>query len=181
MAQRQDAIQLLTTDHREVEELFAKLEAGTGDRHDLVSSVVTELSKHDAVERGLLYPTLAEHVPGGQALAEQAIDEHQTVVVVLDRIDKSKDLSSSETSADLANLMSDVRRHVAEEEGEIFPKMRSAMSEDQLLELGDKISAEKGRAPTHPHPHAPASGTALRAAGMGAAAVDKVRDAASGS
>lgn len=175
----QDIIAVLTTDHREVEGIFAKLEIGEGDRHQLVSKMVEELSKHDAMEKELLYPVVESDVPGGQSMGQAAIAEHEHVVDVLHRIDKSKDLASPQAQADLSTLMREVRHHVQEEEGQIFPALRAAVNEEDLIEMGEKVELAKKAAPTHPHPHAPTSSVGVRAAGPVAATMDKVRDALS--
>jgi hemerythrin-like domain-containing protein len=42
--------------------------------------------------------------------------------------------------------MEDVEHHVKEEEGEMFPEIRSQFSNDQLNELGAQMKEEKSRA-----------------------------------
>jgi len=59
--------------------------------------------------------------------------------------------------AELTTLMREIRAHVKEEEGEIFPNMRTNFSEDELVELGMKVASIKQMAPTRPHPAAPDS------------------------
>lgn len=81
----------------------------------------------------------------------------------------------------LTELVSNVKEHVAEGEGQIFPKLRTVTTESELVELGEKLEDAKKGAPTHPHPHshshAPRSGTGAKVAGMAAGVVDRVRDA----
>jgi hypothetical protein len=76
----------------------------------------------------------------------------------------------------VAALIADVRHHVEEEEGEMFPKLRSALSAEQLHDIGQKLADGKAKAPTHPHPAAPASGPGAKVAGLAAGMVDRVRD-----
>jgi hypothetical protein len=68
---------------------------------------------------------------------------------------------------------------VQEEENELFPEMRAAVSEDQLRAMGAEIAAAKKMAPTHPHPNAPSTPPGNIVAGAAAAVMDKVRDAVS--
>jgi hypothetical protein len=65
---------------------------------------------------------------------------------------------------------------VAEEEGKVFPALRSNAKEDELMELGEKIAHAKTMAPTHPHPNAPSTPPGNIVAGPLAAVADKVRD-----
>lgn len=169
-----NAIDALMTDHREVEGLFSKAQAGSPGK-DVVEKIVRELSVHDAIERELLYPLVREKIPSeGEGLAEHSLDEHEAVARLLADIEKADD---SERRSLLTELMSDVKDHVAEEEGRIFPKLRTVMTESELKELGEKLEDAKRRAPTHPHPHAPRSGAGTKVAGMAAGIMDKVRDA----
>ena len=169
-----NAIDLLMTDHREVEGLFSKVQAGSTGQ-DVVEKIVRELSIHDAIERELLYPLVREKVPSeGERLAEHALDEHETAARLLADIEKADD---SERRSLLTELMSDVKEHVSEEESRIFPKLKTVVPESELVELGERMEDAKKRAPTHPHPHAPRSGVGAKVAGMAAGAMDRIRDA----
>jgi hypothetical protein len=111
----------------------------------------------------------------GESLAEHSLDEHEEVAALLSEIESSDDPEQRDRL--LQRLIADVGRHVQEEETEIFPQLRGAMSESELAELGSKLEAAKGRAPTHPHPHAPRSGIGTKVAGAAAAMADRARDA----
>ena len=52
-------------------------------------------------------------------------------------------------------LMESVRHHVKEEERDLFPKVRKAMSRSELEDLGARLTAAKRAAPTRPHPRSP--------------------------
>ncbi len=74
-------------------------------------------------------------------------------------------------------LMESVRHHVEEEEDELFPEVREALTRKQLAELGEAMEEAKKTVPTRPHPRAPDTPPGNLVAGAGAAVVDKVRDA----
>ncbi|MGK2948431.1 MAG: hemerythrin domain-containing protein, partial [Acidimicrobiales bacterium] len=62
-----DAITLLKTDHKAVEQLFKRFEKA-GDRafvekRELVDRIIEELSKHAAIEEQLFYPVVRATVP----------------------------------------------------------------------------------------------------------------------
>jgi len=174
---QRDAIQVLTDDHREVEGLFQKVEGGATGKKDVVAKIVRELSIHDAIEREYLYPAVKKYIPNqGEHLAEHSLDEHEKVARLLADIEDADDtIRQGEL---LRELIPDVKSHVKEEEGQIFPGLRSAMSASELAELGSKLEEAKAKAPTHPHPHAPRSGVGAKIAGAAAATMDKARDAA---
>lgn len=172
-----DAIQVLTADHRTVEALFQQVQAGSAGKDDVVEQIVRELSIHDAIERELLYPAVRQHISAdGDAMAEHSLDDHEEVAALLSDIERADD--AGQRDGLLRQLISDVQEHVQEEESEIFPQLQSAMSPAELADLGEKLESAKGRAPTHPHPHAPRSGIGAKVAGGAAAVADRLRDAA---
>ena len=80
----------------------------------------------------------------------------------------------------LRQLMEEIRQHVAEEEGELFPKLATHASREELEALGRKVQVMKKVAPTRPHPAAPDRPPLDKLAAPGAGLVDRVRDALSG-
>ena len=52
-------------------------------------------------------------------------------------------------------LIENVRHHVEEEEGQLFPAVRKSLDTAQLREIGGELVAAKHTAPTRPHPEAP--------------------------
>lgn len=175
-----DPISMLTNDHREVEKLFGRwegLSAGKEDeRREVAQEIVRHLATHAAIEEQLLYPTVRDRVPGGEALARESLEEHQQVERVLDELD-SADATDPGYAEKLGQLMRDVDEHVREEENEIFPKLRDAVPQDDLDSIGEAMEKARKVAPTRPHPAAPDSPPGNLVAGPVAGAVDRVRDA----
>jgi hypothetical protein len=62
----------------------------------------------------------------------------------------------------------------------LFPKLRQACSQQELMELGKKVQQTEKMAPTRPHPSSPSEGAALAALAPGVGLIDRVRDALSG-
>ena len=60
---------------------------------------------------------------------------------------------------------------------EMFTKMRKHMDRRRLLEMGELMAAAKKIAPTHPHPHAPATPPGNLVTGAAAGVMDRARDA----
>lgn len=175
-----DAIELLTNDHREVERLFAQLGDEGADQHHILGQIVRQLAMHDAVEKRVLYPEVEQYVPGGRVLAERALAEHDEADQLLASVD-GRDPSDPEVARQLDLLMAAVRRHVSEEESEIFPALMRASEPGQLVRLGTKLESAMAWAPTHPHPHAPVSGPLAGPLNAAASVVDMARDNFAGS
>jgi hemerythrin superfamily protein len=173
-----DAIDLVTSDHRTVEELFASLRAATDDagRLDVAHDLIRELSVHAVVEEQILYPG-ARRVLGDDALVDHAIEEHDRLKQVLADLDgTSPDDERFLAGFQLAEQL--VQAHVAEEEGTLLPHLREQLDAAELDKLGAAMAAAKKVSPTRPHPHAPSSPPGNVVVGPVVAMVDKVRDAA---
>jgi hemerythrin superfamily protein len=172
-----DAIELLSHDHRMVEQLFRDYAAAASDaqRRGVVEVLIRELSKHAAVEELLFYPFAREVQGAGPAEIDRHLDEHMAVKRLLLELDgcRAGDERQDELMRQLGPV---VTQHVREEEDELMPSLRAAVDEQALQELGEEICRGKQRAPTRPHPHAPDQPTALAAAAPVAAIYDRLRD-----
>jgi hemerythrin superfamily protein len=182
--QQRDVIEILTHDHREVEQMFAELEPlsrATGDaersrRRDLLDQVTIELVRHSVAEEAEVYPAVKEKV--SDAEAERAKQEHAEAEQTMKRLEGLRpDDPSFDT--ELATLMREIREHVAEEEGQMFPHMRQVFSQDELVDLGRRVESVKKMAPTRPHPSAPDEPPGDKLLGPVAGLFDRMRDAVS--
>jgi len=175
---RVDAIELLSTDHREVEQFFRQYEAASNDdgvAHHAAEQIIRELSVHAAVEEMILYPLIRKLDPAQSGLVDHSLEEHQEVKELLARID-GRPANDPETRQTMGKLKSAVEEHVSEEEGKLFPALRNQVKADELMQLGEKMAKAKAMAPTHPHPNAPNTPPGNIVAGPLAAIADKVRD-----
>lgn len=195
--EQQDVISILVQDHREVEELFVRLEElasargavptnRDGDDDDdkpeakvVAEQVVMELVRHAVAEEQYVYPAIREHLPGGNEFAEKEIAEHAEAEQTMKALEKL-DPDDAEFWTRIHALMAEIREHIAGEENEMFPALRAAVSEERLIELGEKVEKAKKMAPTRPHPAAPDRPPLNKILGPGTALVDRVRDALTG-
>ena len=175
-----DAIALLRQDHREVERLFKQFEKAGPRAHktrrNLVDKVIKELSVHAVIEEQVFYPAVREAVEETEDTVLESLEEHHIVKWTLSELD-GMDPEAERFVAKVTVLMESVRHHVEEEEDELFPKVREALSRKQLAELGEAMEKAKKAAPTRPHPRAPDTPPGNLVAGAGAAVLDKARDA----
>lgn len=177
-----NVIEELTTDHREVQSLFDRIQALPRDdqqRRDLADEMTIELVRHAVAEETYLYPAVREHVADGGALADKELEDHARVEELL------KDLEGSEPGEDafdttMARLVATVNEHIEDEEGRLLPLLQAACTPALLNELGEKVRQAKKTAPTRPHPAAPDKPPANKLLGPGAGLVDRARDMLSG-
>ena len=178
-----DVITFLTHQHNEVNALFTQLEKMEGSTSDeaqrLAEEVVISLVKHSVAEEIHLYPAVREHVPGGNEIADHELHEHDEAEQIMKRLESLKP-ADTEFWPTMRELISAIRHHVREEEDDLFPKLRQACSQQELMELGKKVQQTEKMAPTRPHPSAPSEGAALAALAPGVGLIDRLRDALSG-
>ncbi|MFI5683474.1 hemerythrin domain-containing protein [Streptomyces sp. NPDC051636] len=172
-----DALELLRHDHRRVEQLFRDYHTAANDRQrrGVVELLVRELSRHAALEEMFVYPLAKKVVDDGGREVDEHLGEHLAVkktLLALDRLDEGDE----RTDELVAQLRREVEEHVREEEDVLMPRLRAAVSQPELDDLGQLLTKAKQSAPTRPHPHAPDRPPALILAGPVAAAYDRLRD-----
>jgi hemerythrin-like domain-containing protein len=174
-----DAIALLKQDHREVEQLFKRFEKAGDNAHvakgQIVASIIEALSRHAAIEEMVFYPAVRRDVPKQDSAVLEALEEHHVVKWLLSELE-ALDPAAERFDAKATVLIENVRHHVKEEEGELFPKVRDRIERRRLVELGDELRAAKRRAPTHPHPRTPDEPPGNVLVGSAVAVMDKARD-----
>jgi hemerythrin superfamily protein len=177
-----DVIAELTSDHREVEELFANIEelpSGDSRRKQYADQATMELVRHAVAEEAYLYPAVREHVTGGGALADRELEDHAAAERTMKDLE-SREPGDPEFDMLITRLMTEIRTHVTDEETHLFPRLREACSAKMLNDLGDKVRQAKKSAPTRPHPSAPDKPPANKLLAPGVGLVDRMRDALSG-
>jgi hemerythrin superfamily protein len=134
-----DITKLIEVDHREVESLFAQFKQ---DRSKATARrICDELDAHATAEEKVFYPVVRDEVPDGSKLAEEGQHEHGEARQLIGRI---KNTDDGEHLAELVEeLEAAVSHHVSEEESEMLPKARDALSESRLDDLGSDFEAAK--------------------------------------
>jgi hemerythrin-like domain-containing protein len=183
-----DLLDVLARQHNQVRALQEQLEALPGHRKggapddlavrkSIVDLITVHLSQHETAEEAHLWPAVRTVLPDGDDWANQALEQEQEgkdTLTALGRLDPD----TGEFDDLVEQLVQQLRKHVAFEE-RVFLRLREAMPEQEREKLGKKVLRASKRAPTRPHPHAPKEpGVAVKAAAPGAAAADKLRDAA---
>ena len=142
-----DAITLLTTDHDEVRSLFEQFrtasEADDMSRmKELQKEIFSELETHTRIEEDIFYPAVRD--TDEEELTEtvdEGVQEHHIVKVLMREIE---DVSGDDTFiAKMKVLMENVEHHAEEEETDMFPDVRTRMSQERLDELGTEMAAAK--------------------------------------
>lgn len=181
-----DALTFLRQDHKSVLgmlEVLTDAPTGTGATSSGLSTMVTNLiiaeSQHEAIEEQFFWPAVREALEEGDALADKAIEQEQAGKELLQRLEDGDPGEPGYQEA-LQQFVKAGRDHIAYEQDVVWPLFEAAVTEKQLLSLGEKLETAKKIAPTRPHPETPPNPAVLKTMGVATAVLDHVRDAASG-
>lgn len=140
---KNDAIALLTADHKKVKDLFEQFE-GLSDRSKvnkkkIADQICMELTVHAQVEEEIFYPAVRKPIKDDD-LMDEAVVEHASakdLIAQISEMDPGDDLYDAKVKV----LSEQIDHHVEEEEGEMFPKVRK--SGVDLDALGQQMAARK--------------------------------------
>lgn len=139
-----DAISLLKTEHRKINNLFARYESAGNfsTKHLIAEQVFTELDLHAQLEENVFYPAYEAMTGknGTQLVADSRLaHEHvRELMIELQGID----LDEAEFEVKFHELMGIVREHVTEEENAMFPEAEQILV-DQLEDLRNQMAELK--------------------------------------
>jgi hemerythrin superfamily protein len=143
-----DALELIRSDHREVDALFA---VALGDntpaaqRRGAIPKILEALTVHAEMEEALFYPALRK--AGGKDERDSVLEANEEHGMVKDMIAKIESIRGRDETleAKLTVLKELVQHHVKEEEGTIFDEARKALGEERLQRLGEEMQRFKER------------------------------------
>jgi iron-sulfur cluster repair protein YtfE (RIC family) len=145
-----DAIQLLETDHRRLEDLLKRgqetTERAVRERSELLDTLSAELDVHELIEEKILYPALKAHPEATDIVLEGYQEHHVADLIVEELHGLAKD--DERWGAKFKVLQESLEHHIQEEEGEMFRTARAVLSRDELHELGARMAAMKAEAQT---------------------------------
>lgn len=175
--QKQNVIDLLLAQHREIKHLFAAVAQAQGDeKRDLFNDLVRLLAVHESAEEQVVHPTARGKIEGGESIVDARLAEESDAKQALaDLYDLGVD--HPDFDAQLQMLAEEVIRHATAEETEEFVALRAMLSPAELTRMAGVVEAAESVAPTRPHPMAGESATANLLLGPPLAVFDRVRDA----
>lgn len=147
-----NAIELLESQHREVEDLFEEIEE-TDDleaKADLFEQLADKLAIHATIEEHHFYPAVKEKRT--EDILLESLQEHLAVKRILADL-LENDVEDETFDAQLKVLKETVSHHVEEEEDDLFPKVRKVLNKDQLEAVGQAMSAEQAELEDRGSPH----------------------------
>lgn len=143
-----DPVEIIKSDHRAVEALFAEYEALTDDayeqKRDTVTRIIDLLEIHSEMEETLVYPRLLDAFPTeGDRRVEQAYAEHSVAKTLMEEL-RGLPPENPQFDAKVMVLKESIEHHVQEEEDLLLPKAQTSLSENALEEIGESMLAFRG-------------------------------------
>jgi hemerythrin superfamily protein len=144
MAAGQDAIALLTADHREVSDMFEQFDQlgdrATASKEKLKDKICKALIAHTTIEEEIFYPAVRGKIEEGEDMVDEAVVEH---AAAKDLIRQLQEMQPDDElyDAKVKVLGEQIDHHVKEEEKEMFPKVKKSGLD--LLALGQEMAMRK--------------------------------------
>jgi len=169
----------LAGDHDQIlalcDRLRSAVAANSADITAVADVLVATVSRHLSAEEQYLYPTVKARLPDGPELVAFELAEDAAMLQSLRGLHR--------TTADhpaLPGLVETVTRqlgrHTRCATDELFPRLRAACSDNELVRLGNRVEIAADAAPTRPHPGTPLTPPVNKVVDPAVAVVDKVRD-----
>ena len=141
----QDAIAMLTADHKKVKGLFddfqkLKAQDDSGDaRAALVTHICQELTVHARLEEEIFYPAVRNAIEDGDLMDEAAVEHScaKELIAQLEEMDPEDDLYDAKVTV----LGEQIVHHVKEEEGDMFVKAKKSKLDTEVV--GEEMARRK--------------------------------------
>lgn len=143
-ASADNAITMLTDDHKKVKKLFKDFEklkekGDASEKEALVEQICAELTVHAEIEEEVFYPAAREAIDDDDLMNEAEV-EHASAKDLIEQL-QAMDSSDPTYDAKVTVLGEYVNHHVDEEEKEMFPKVKKAKLD--LEAIGEEIATLK--------------------------------------
>jgi hemerythrin-like domain-containing protein len=156
------AMKLLKKDHDAVKDLFDRFEASEdGERARIVRQACEELKVHARVEEELFYPALRQRMDDKKGLLDEADEEHHEAKILIAELGLMTG-DESRFGAKFMVLAENVRHHIDEEEGEIFPAAKK--TDIDFDALGERMEARKSELMKDGVPEGPEAAMVMKSA-----------------
>ncbi len=132
------AIALLKKDHKTVKALFDDFEEAKDKREKkrIVTEALNELKIHATIEEKLFYPAVRNEIDDEEGIMDEADEEHHVAKVLIAELELMTG-NEEHYDAKFTVLAENVRHHIKEEEGDMFPD--AAKTDIDMDELGARM------------------------------------------
>ena len=139
-----NAVELLESQHREVEKLFTQIEKAKNkrDKATLFAQLADDLAMHATIEEKHFYP--AVRAKRTEDILLESLEEHLGIKrVIADLL--AIDADDETFDAKIKVLKEQVEHHVEEEESDLFPKSKKVLDAKEMADLGAAMEKAQQR------------------------------------
>jgi hemerythrin-like domain-containing protein len=128
---------MLREDHEKVKELFERFEeADEGEKQEIAKTAMQEIMVHSTLEEEIFYPAAREALEQNGEEAEvldESLEEHHVVDLIMGELKKMR-AKDGHFDAKFKVMSENVKHHIEEEEGELFPQLEGQLDDEELAE-----------------------------------------------
>jgi hemerythrin superfamily protein len=153
-----NAVDLLASQHRQIERLLSRLETTTMKRHKemLLAALAEDLSTHALIGEHQFYPAVRSALRSEDAVLKSLEDHLLTIKrLIVEVVTSAAD--DANLSGRLDSLKECVDHHVQMEETELFPRVKTLIDPAEMRILGASLEVEQSRLEGRRRPCGPAS------------------------
>lgn len=140
-----NAIELIKSDHRKVEQLYQSYQNANGQtqqKRAIAEEICHDLEIHATLEEEIFYPAVKRTlVADGSDLVEEAIKEHNEMKRAISKLQVSH-FAGPDCDRVFQDMMSGVQHHVKEEETKMLPKAQQQLGAE-INRLGAQMQQRK--------------------------------------
>jgi hemerythrin-like domain-containing protein len=139
-----DILEVLSNEHSEGLDMLKQMKESTNpeEMRILNDKFIIKLVQHSIVEETLVYPLIAEKLPGGRELISKDNEEHHRLEELMRDLEKANPTQPNFNEA-VQNLTDALKQHAAKEDKEQFPALRKVVSEEDLHGIVMKAEVRK--------------------------------------
>jgi hemerythrin superfamily protein len=136
-----DVVDLIMSDHREVERLFEILKTRPDQRVTILPVLSALLIAHSRAEESEVYPVARDEAGAADEVAHSQ-EEHVEAEQLLEQLQVT-DPQAPEFETALQQVVDAVTHHVEEEESKVLQAMRTGLQDARREELGQAFAASR--------------------------------------
>lgn len=134
-----DILTLLKEDHTQVAKILDKLSdtslRASKTRETLFSQLEEAFTRHAEFEEKIFYPAV-KNEPATKDLILEAYEEHHEVKLILEEL-RRLSTENERWRPKLIVIKENIRHHVREEENDLFPKVKTILPQERLIDLAN--------------------------------------------
>ncbi|MFF7281117.1 hemerythrin domain-containing protein [Streptomyces griseorubiginosus] len=166
-------------DHAELDAMmkrYAGADTTPAEQSELWRNIVQLVFSHAFAEETVLWPVLRRVSGDGEDLTARVEQEHQEINELIAQVERSPD--DPRRPEWIRRSFALISQDVRDEEDELLPRLRDALSDRRLRQIGVAWEAVRVGAPTHPHPVVSRRPPGNVLSGLPLSVYDRLRDLA---